>query len=148
MLGCSAVMRALLCHWVWLCVLSSPLPVLEVDWLLRHQSHTKSSSSLTHLREARIYSAGIPRWLSSIRIHWPVQEMLETWVQSLGREDPLQKEMATHSSILAWRIPWTVSLVGYSPWGDKESDMTKWMSTHTAHNSNIYAESHMIDLKG
>ena len=31
----------------------------------------------------------------------------ETWVQSLGWEDPLEKEMATHSSILAWRIPWT-----------------------------------------
>ena len=31
----------------------------------------------------------------------------ETWVQSLGREDPLEKEMATHSRILAWRIPWT-----------------------------------------
>ena len=31
----------------------------------------------------------------------------ETWVQSLGQEDPLQKEMATHSSILAWEIPWT-----------------------------------------
>ena len=31
----------------------------------------------------------------------------ETWVSSLGQEDPLQKEMATHSSILAWRIPWT-----------------------------------------
>ena len=33
--------------------------------------------------------------------------MWETWVQSLGREDPLEKEMATHSSILAWKIPWT-----------------------------------------
>ena len=32
--------------------------------------------------------------------------MQETWVQSLGREDPLEKEMATHSSILAWKIPW------------------------------------------
>ena len=31
----------------------------------------------------------------------------ETWVLSLGQEDPLEKEMATHSSILAWRIPWT-----------------------------------------
>ena len=31
----------------------------------------------------------------------------ETWVQSLGREDPLEKKMATHSSILAWKIPWT-----------------------------------------
>ena len=33
--------------------------------------------------------------------------MLEIWVQSLGREDPLEQGMATHSSILAWRIPWT-----------------------------------------
>ena len=33
--------------------------------------------------------------------------MQETWVRFLGREDPLEKEMATHSSILAWRIPWT-----------------------------------------
>ena len=36
-----------------------------------------------------------------------VQETQETWVQSLGQEDPLEKEMATHSSILPWRIPWT-----------------------------------------
>ena len=34
-------------------------------------------------------------------------KMRETWVQSLGQEDPLEKEMATHSSILAWKIPWT-----------------------------------------
>ena len=33
--------------------------------------------------------------------------MQETWVRSLGQEDPLEKEMATHSSILAWEIPWT-----------------------------------------
>ena len=37
----------------------------------------------------------------------PLPAMWETWVRSLGREDPLEKEMATHSSILAWRIPWT-----------------------------------------
>ena len=36
--------------------------------------------------------------------------MQETWVQSLGQEGPLEKEMATHSSILAWRIPWTEEL--------------------------------------
>ena len=36
--------------------------------------------------------------------------MQETWVRSLGREDPLEKEMATHSGILAWRIPWTEEL--------------------------------------
>ena len=37
-------------------------------------------------------------------------------VQSLGQEDSLEKEMATHSSILAWEIPWTEQTVGYSPW--------------------------------
>ena len=36
----------------------------------------------------------------------------ETWVRSLGWEDPLEKEMATHSSILAWRIPWTEEPAG------------------------------------
>ena len=36
-----------------------------------------------------------------------MQEMPETWVQSLGLADPLEKEMATHSGILAWKIPWT-----------------------------------------
>ena len=36
-----------------------------------------------------------------------MQEMQETWVQSLGQEDSLEEGMATHSSILAWRIPWT-----------------------------------------
>ena len=48
--------------------------------------------------------------------------MRETQVQSLGWEDPLEKEMATHSSILAWKIPWTEE--GYSPWGRRESDTT------------------------
>ena len=36
----------------------------------------------------------------------------KTWVQSLGWEDPLEKEKATHSSILAWRIPWTIQPMG------------------------------------
>ena len=50
--------------------------------------------------------------------------MQETQVQSLGWENPLEKEMATHSSILAWRIPWLRNLAGYSPWRHKESDTT------------------------
>ena len=49
----------------------------------------------------------------------------ETQVQSLGQEDPLEKAMATHSSTLAWKIPWVESVVGYSPWGRKESDTTE-----------------------
>ena len=50
--------------------------------------------------------------------------MQETRVQSLGQEDPLEKEMATHSSILLGRFHGQRSLVGYSPWGYKESIMT------------------------
>ena len=47
--------------------------------------------------------------------------MRETWVQSLGWEDPLAKGTATHSSLLAWRIPWAL-------WGRRESDMTERLS--------------------
>ena len=52
--------------------------------------------------------------------------MWETWVQSLGREDLLEKEMATHSSILPGAFHGQKSLVGYSPWGHKELDMTEY----------------------
>ena len=51
--------------------------------------------------------------------------MQETWVQSLGQEDPLEKEMATHSCILAWREQGQRSLAGYGPQGCKELDMTE-----------------------
>ena len=49
----------------------------------------------------------------------------ETWVQSLRWEDLLEKEMATHSSIPAWKIPWMKEPVGYSPRGHRESDTTE-----------------------
>ena len=48
-----------------------------------------------------------------------MQEIQEMRVQSLDWEDPLTKEMATHSSILAWGIPWTEKPGGYSPWDHK-----------------------------
>ena len=51
--------------------------------------------------------------------------MQETWVQSMGWEDPLEKGMDTQSSVLASEIPWKRRLAGYSPWGHEESDMTK-----------------------
>ena len=49
----------------------------------------------------------------------------ETWVRFLGREDPLEKEMATHSSILAWRIPRTEEPGGLQSMGSQESDTTE-----------------------
>ena len=55
--------------------------------------------------------------------------MWETQVWSLGQEDPLEKGMAIHSSILAWKIPWTEDPGSYSPSGCKESYMTDWMNT-------------------
>ena len=54
----------------------------------------------------------------------------ETWVQSLGQEDPLEKEMATHSSILAWRTPWMEELGGLQSTGRKESDTTERLHFH------------------
>ena len=52
----------------------------------------------------------------------------ETQVLSLGWEDPLEKEMGTHSSILAWKIHGQYSLVGHSPWGCKELDRTEQLT--------------------
>ena len=49
-----------------------------------------------------------------------MQELQETWVRSLGREDPLEKEMAAHSSVFAWRIPWTEE-----PWGLQSMGLQK-----------------------
>ena len=54
----------------------------------------------------------------------------ETWVRSLGWEDPLEEGMATHFSILAWRIPWTEEPGGLQSLGRRESDTTEQLSTH------------------
>ena len=54
--------------------------------------------------------------------------MQKTRVRSLGQEDALEKGMATRSSILAWRIPWTEEPAGYSPRGRKESDTTEQLT--------------------
>ena len=57
--------------------------------------------------------------------------MQETWVPSWDQGDPLEEEMAAHSSIFSWRIPWTEEPGGlYSPWGHKESDTTERLHFH------------------
>ena len=88
----------------------------------------------------------MPHWLASLSSSFPVDSILlpfylpvvaspvaqtvkrlpalqETWVQSLGQEDLLEKEMAIHSSILPGKSHEHRSLVGYNPWGHKEVDM-------------------------
>ena len=59
-----------------------------------------------------------------------MQEMQEMQVQSLGQEDPLEWEMATHSSVLAWKIPWTEESNGLQFMG-LQRDKTERMNTHT-----------------
>ena len=61
-----------------------------------------SAEGSTNLLVATIV-LGLPRWLSGKNL----PEMQETWIQPLGLEDFLEKEMASHSNILTWRIPWT-----------------------------------------
>ena len=79
-----------------------------------------------HCLPVLYYSVG---WLCNTSLvaqmvkHLPA--MRETWVWSLCWEDPLEEGMATHSSTLAWKIHGQRSLVGYSPWGRKESDTTE-----------------------
>ena len=78
---------------------------------------------------AKRYNRGSPVYhglgfpgCSVVKIHLPMQEM---WVRPLGGEDPPEEEMATHSSILPGESHGQRSLVGYSPWGHKESDTTE-----------------------
>ena len=63
---------------------------------------------------------GLPWWLSGKESTGDAEDMGS--IPGSGR--PLEKEMATHSSILAWEMSWTESLLGYSPWGSKELDTT------------------------
>ena len=62
-------------------------------------------------------------------------------VQSLGQEDPLEEGMTTHSSILAWRIPWTEE--PRSPWGHKELDTTEQLN-----NNNLFSSCSLITSYG
>ena len=67
-----------------------------------------------------------------IIIFFPVAS-LQTRVWSLSEEVPLEKEMATQSTILTWRIPWTKDPDGSSPWGCKELDMTEQLTLWLSH---------------
>ena len=67
---------------------------------------------------------------SVVKIRLPTQKIQETRVWSLGQEDSLEKEMATHSSILAWEIPWTETPGGLKSMGLRELDVTKQAHMH------------------
>ena len=85
------------------------------------------------LPEPPSYPTGLHQWVKNLPV---TQETQETWVQSLGWEDPLEKEMATCSSILALKPNGQRSLEGYSLWDRKEWDTTKHADTaHPARTS-------------
>ena len=73
------------------------------------------------IMERLLFKNWLPGWLSGEESAC----YAGTQVGSLDQEYPPEKEMATHSSIPAWEIPWTEELEGYSPWGHKESDRTE-----------------------
>ena len=68
--------------------------------------------------------------------------MRETWVQSLGQEHPLDKNMAIHSSILAWRVPWTEE-----PGRVTESDTTEWLTHNHMRLPHFVSEKLLSQLK-
>ena len=73
----------------------------------------KNAQTTAQLHSSHMLASPVVQLVKNLPAMW------ETWVRSLGWEDSLEKGMATHSSILAWRIPWTI------PWGHKELDKTE-----------------------
>ena len=65
-----------------------------------------------------------------------MQEMQETWIQSLGQEDTLEEEMATHSSILAWKSPWTEEPGGLQSIGSQRVRYN-WVAEHAHTQNNV-----------
>ena len=106
--------------------ISCPLPMeLECITLL---SDDKSTELISHhqLEELRKSQKETPHVRASLvaQLVKNLPAMQETRVRALGWEDPLEKEMATRSSILAWRIPWTEEPGGLQSMGSQESDRT------------------------
>ena len=102
-----------------------------LEWVAMPSSR---GSSWPRDRTHMPYVPCIGRWASLVAqtVKNP-SAMGETWVWSLGWEDPLEKWMATHSRILAWEFHGQRSLVAYSQWGCKELDMTEWLTLSLSH---------------
>ena len=71
------------------------------------------------------YCDRLPRWLNDKELCLPIQE-IQVW--SLGQKDPLEKEVATHSSILAWKVPWTEE-----PGGPQSMGLHNWAASQKQH---------------
>ena len=100
-------------------------------WVPGKQCHARCCTPRAGLGSK--ISCQIPLLLQGLRIHLPMQETQEAQVLSLGQEDPLAKEMATHSSILAWKIPWTGEPDGLPSIGSQrvKTRLSNWACMHT-----------------
>ena len=88
-----------------MCKREGRIPSMYTDWDSGYTAHT-SVQFINYVNQLYFDKVNYGASLVAQRLK-RLPPMRETWVRSLGREDPLEKEMATHSSILAWRIPWT-----------------------------------------
>ena len=107
------------CH-VFQSLSESRLPLVDKGW--KYTCMLNSLSIHTHM-----WASQVAQWVKNLPA---VQEMQEKWIQFLVQEDPLEEGTATHSSILAWRIPWTEEPGGLQSVGHKEWDVTK-VTEHT-----------------
>ena len=129
------ILQARMLEWVAIPFSRGPSP--PRDWthvscvcLLHWQA---DSLPLSHPRSPR-WATYIP-WASRVaqqyRIRLSMQETQEMQARSLRWEDPLEKGLATHPSILAWRIPWTEEPGGWQSMRSQRSDVTEWLGTHS-----------------
>ena len=106
-------------------IVAPPPPALKDQWF--PAENTDKNLNLTEkIRNQKLtscqdkkknYNLGDTIGKKKKKINLPMQERQKTWVQSLSQEDPLEQEMVTRSSILAWKIPWTEEPGGIQPMG-------------------------------
>ena len=130
--------------WCVVCVLNFPMSCsfsLEFDFWVFFETCVELVSSqrgFVFICDSVIHQGVLPTWPHSIKPVWnlggPHKSHLpatqETRVRFLGREDPLKKEMAIHSSILAWKIPWTEEPGRLQSTGSQELDTTWRLNQH------------------
>ena len=135
-LNCMLLCSTDCCHidsFYWTFLETNGLSQVWIHWLLQWVVGHLSDETLSQvwfqllIIASSPYNRGLLRWLivkKKKKIHLPVQEMPETRVWSLGQEDPLEKEITTHSSILPENPMDIGGWWAYSPWGLKELEMT------------------------
>ena len=111
----------------------------EYYWFINEQNIIDLFPGFFHFFsfKSSYYLGRVSRWHSGKEF---TCQQRRCWVQFLGQEDPLEKEMATHSNILAWRIPWAEEPGRQQSMGVVKS--WTWLSTHTPTHPHSYAHTH------